>query len=125
MNWSYGSPFFHHDTSAPGAGACAQSSAKGGSITLTPTLAPGSAETYATYVAGKGIVMVTENVQMKWYSTAGSFRLETSGPAEAQVYTLTDNAHLPPPCSIIDLYVVARDARGGTDWLHRQLIYLP
>ena len=57
--------------------------------------------------------------------TAGSFANQGTGPDQDQTFTLTDDAHLPRPGTRIDLYAVARDDRGGADWLHRTLVVAP
>jgi hypothetical protein len=85
-------------------------------VTLVPRLAPGSMEEYAT---AEGTA--TEQVFYSWFATGdGEVKqlrsLEPVGdrPGEPSIKYLT-----PLTPQRVTLYVVARDGRGGVDWLSR------
>jgi hypothetical protein len=65
---------------------------------------------------------VTETVRISWYTTAGHFTNEVTGVAKPDTTLILDK-HLPPSGTQIDLWVVARDERGGLDVLHRALVF--
>ena len=88
----------------------------GGSISLGVTFAPGSAQ---TYTAADGTTTV-ETLTTSWFCTAGDFSVEKTGDTQPQT-VLNLNQRLPAPGSQIDLWAVARDERGGTDFTHRTL----
>ena len=89
----------------------------GDALALSVTLAPGSEE---TYVSGDGST-VTEVVTTSWFCTAGALSVEKTSDAQPQT-TLQLNQRLPASGSMIDLWAVARDERGGTDYTHRVLL---
>jgi len=97
----------------------------GDELTLRATFAAGSAETYLVLngdPSSRAPTQVTEKLRVSWYATAGSFLHETTGE-EAPDNVFTVDKHLPPAGSPIDLWVVATDERGGTDWKHYQLCF--
>jgi hypothetical protein len=65
---------------------------------------------------------VTETVRISWYTTAGEFDTDVTGPAKPDT-TLKLDKHQPAPGTTIDLWVVARDDRGGSDVMHRTLLF--
>jgi len=88
----------------------------GDALTLEVAFAPGSAETYA----GPGGVTATEVLTTAWFCTAGALSFEQTSLAQPRtVLRLADQ--LPSPGQTIDLYAVARDGRGGIDFVHRAL----
>ena len=66
--------------------------------------------------------MVTETVRISWYATAGRFSDDVTGVDKPDTTLILDK-HLPPSGTTIDLWVVARDERGGSDVLHRALLF--
>jgi hypothetical protein len=64
---------------------------------------------------------VHEVLTTQWFATAGEFPDTPIGGAGVQ--TLTFDKDVPALGSTVDLWVVGHDDRGGTDMLHRQLIY--
>jgi hypothetical protein len=88
-------------------------------LSLTAVLAARSSEVYVSPVAGpEGNVV--EVVRTSWFSTAGNFSNEkTSVNTPQTVLRLDDD--LPGIGSLIDLFVVTRDERGGTNFQHRLL----
>jgi hypothetical protein len=94
-------------------------------VTLRATVTPESAESYVVYDGDPRTTAprtVTETVRVHWFTTAGTFSNDVTGIAEP-ITTLTLDKHLPPSGSTIDLWVVARDERGGCDTQHRSLVF--
>lgn len=65
---------------------------------------------------------VTETVRISWFTTAGRFTNDVTGVDKPDTTLILDK-HLPPSGSVIDLWAVARDERGGSDVLHRTLLF--
>lgn len=94
-------------------------------VALRALVTPGSAESYLVYDGDPRTTpprMVTETVRMSWYTTAGEFSNDVTGIDKPDT-TLTLDKHLPPSGSTIDLWVIARDERGGSDAIHRTLVF--
>jgi hypothetical protein len=89
----------------------------GGTLSLTVTFAPGSAQ---SYIAADGTV-TTETLTTSWFCTAGALSFEKTS-ATQPVTVLQLDQRLPATGTQIDLYAVARDERGGTDFAHRTLL---
>ena len=89
----------------------------GGSLTLTVAFAPGSAQ---PYIAADGS-MTTETLTTSWFCTAGDLSVEKTSATQPQTVLSLDQ-NLPAAGAQIDLYAVARDERGGTDFAHRTLL---
>jgi hypothetical protein len=89
----------------------------GGAVSLTVTFAPDSAQSY-TAADGK---VTTETLTTSWFCTAGDLSFEKTS-ATQPVTVLHLDQRLPPAGAQIDLYAVARDERGGTDFAHRTLL---
>jgi len=92
----------------------------GDKVTLRAIFAAGSAETYQVVEPGQ-TQTVTELLNASWYATAGSWSEQVTGEAKPDTVWTAD-IHLPPAGSLIDLWVVGRDERGGTDFLHRVFV---
>jgi hypothetical protein len=102
----------------------------GAQITLRATFVPGSAETYDVYDGDPATTpprTFTETLSASWFATAGNLAAATTGAdVPDQIVHFDETAggpalHLPPSGTPIDLWVVGRDERGGTDYLHRRL----
>jgi len=91
--------------------------AAGGTLSLTVTFAPGSAQ---MYIAADGTV-TTETLTTSWFCTAGDLSVEKTSTTQPVTVLHLDQA-LPPSGTQIDLYAVGRDERGGTDFAHRTLL---
>jgi len=89
----------------------------GQALSLSATIAPDSAE---SYVRADGTT-VSEVVTTSWFCTAGELSFEKTSDAQP-VTVLHLDKRLPPAGSTIDLWAVARDGRGGTDYTHRVLL---
>jgi len=89
----------------------------GGALTLTVTFTPDSAQ---SYIAADGTV-TTETLTTSWFCTAGDLSFEKTSATQPQTVLHLDQ-RLPPAGTQIELYAVARDERGGTDFAHRTLL---
>jgi hypothetical protein len=92
----------------------------GDKVTLRAIFAPGSAETYQVVEPGQ-TKTVTELLNASWYATAGSWSEQVTGEAKPDTVWTAD-IHLPAAGSRIDVWVVGRDERGGSDFLHRAFV---
>src|SRR5262249_43942331 len=102
----------------------------GEQLTLRATFMPDSAEIYAVLdggASGPPMRMIKETLSVSWVSTAGTFTAAGSGADVPDTILHLAPPHkdsplrLPPSGSAIDLWAVARDERGGTDYLHTTL----
>jgi hypothetical protein len=94
-------------------------------IALRALVTPESSEPYVVYDGDPRTTpprMVTEKIRISWYTTGGSFSNDVTG-VEKPDTTLKLDKHLPTAGTTIDLWVVARDERGGSDALHRTLVF--
>lgn len=91
--------------------------AAGDAISLGATFAAGSAQDY-TRADGAA---VTEILTTSWFCTAGALSFEKTSALQPETVLHLDQ-RLPPAGSSIDLWAVARDERGGTDFAHRVLL---
>lgn len=96
-------------TAAPGTLAGALS-ADGGRLDVGVEIDPASVQ---TYVDGTGRVL-TESVVVSFFTTAGRFT-EERGEAPLAT-TVLEADELPPGAAEAELWVVARDLRGGQAW---------
>lgn len=95
-----------------------------GQVLLRALLTPDSQESFLVFDGDPRTTpprTVTEKVRMHWFATAGTFSNEVTGVDKPDTL-LTLDKHLPPSGSTIDLWVVARDDRGGIDVIHRALV---
>lgn len=91
----------------------------GDRLSLQAALADGSVESYPAALGGG---TAEELLVTSWFSSAGQFTMERSDGA--QPATLLDLGSLvPAPGSVIDLFAVTRDNRGGIDYVHRTLAF--
>ena len=97
----------------------------GDQIDLRALVTPDSQEAYVVFDGDPRTTpprMVTETVRISWFATAGEFSNDTTGVDKPDT-TLKLDKHQPPSGATIDLWVVARDERGGSDVLHRTLLF--
>ena len=103
----------------------------GAAITLRASFAPGSAEPYPAPQPDGTEKPVCETLSVSWFSTAGRFSSDSTGRAsdlpacegsDDQTDTVLQLDTAAAPGSVVDLYVVARDERGGLDFAHRRLV---
>ena len=62
---------------------------------------------------------VTETERTSWFSNAGDFSDDRTEHGQRTVLSLDEL--LPAVGSIIDIYAVAHEERGGVDFVHRTL----
>jgi len=97
----------------------------GDQLDLRALVTPESSEMYMVYDGDPRTTpprTVYETVNMSWFTTAGELSDDVTGDAKPNT-TLTLDTHQPASGSTIDLWVVARDERGGSDVLHRTLLF--
>lgn len=98
-------------------------------LKLRTALAEGSQETYMTFegdLTNPTIKTATETIDFQWYADAGAWTPPTTGPERPDTEFHLDPKKDPPPVGTkINLYVIARDERGGAAWLHRVVEYRP
>ncbi|MGZ3442787.1 MAG: hypothetical protein ACXVDD_24870 [Polyangia bacterium] len=94
-------------------------------IDLRALVTPESSESYVVYDGDPRTTpprTATETVRISWFTTAGTFDNDVTGVAKPDT-TLTLDKHLPASDTPIDLWVVARDERGGIDVKHATLLF--
>ena len=97
----------------------------GQELALRALVTPESAETYMVYDGDPRTTpprTVTETIRISWYTTAGEFTEDVTGIEKPDTTLKLDAKHVPDPGTTIDIWAVARDERGGSDVLHRQLL---
>jgi len=97
----------------------------GDELPLRAHVADGSDEMYVVFDGDPRTTpprTVTESIRISWFTTAGEFSDDVTGIAKPDT-TLKLDKHQPASGSTIDLWVVARDERGGSDVLHRTLLF--
>ena len=99
----------------------------GGKLRFRASDAPGSSEMYTTFVGDPRELMtqtVTEGVRFFWYASGGKLGVDVTG--EERPDTTLDTTEyadsLSARAGLVDLWLVAREERGGIDFLHRQII---
>jgi hypothetical protein len=97
----------------------------GDKIRLRATVTPDSDEMFQELQGDPRDMMfitVTELPRFAWFLTAGEVSEDITG--EDKPDTMLDfEKHAPAPDTLIDVYVVVHDDRGGTDWTHRTLVF--
>jgi hypothetical protein len=90
----------------------------GARVTFTASWPPDSAETYAYYDPISATVTTRrESMRVAWYATDGAFDSESTGRAEGDMATATDDAWTAPDATeTVHLWTVLRDSRGGVDF---------
>jgi hypothetical protein len=92
----------------------------GAQVALRGTFADGSAETYLVFdTQTKMPTMRTEVLRASWFATHGSFSQEHTGTDQPDTVLQVD---ADAPVGPLDVWLVLRDDRGGTDFLHRALV---
>jgi hypothetical protein len=90
-------------------------------VRLRAAIADGSAETYAVPESATSIKMLTEELRVIWYASSGTFNNEVTGLLKPDTIFRLDKFE-PQPGSLIDLWVVVADERGGQAFTHRSLL---
>jgi hypothetical protein len=102
----------------------------GDRLILRAAFTPDSAEDYLVLEGdprAQETRPVTEILRVFWFATAGDFSEDaTGGDRPDTVLTLTQRLpSVGPDGAVVDLWVVGREERGGTDFTHRTLRLLP
>ncbi len=105
---------------------------RGGKLRLRASAAPGSAESYTTIAGSIGAdtdpsqietKTVTELIRFFWYTSAGRYDGQVTG--EERPDNVLDTSEYAESLAgrggLVDVWLVAREERGGIDWLHRQI----
>lgn len=95
--------------------------APGAPVTLRVSWAPESAETYVLYdPARRTLVSPREGLRVSWFATDGRFEHDRTGRSGDEVDAFTDDVWTAPldvaPGTVVHLWVVLRDDRGGVDF---------
>lgn len=90
----------------------------GSHVDLTASWASASAETYAYYdPAADAVVTKREAMSVAWYASGGTLKDESTGRAEGDLETTSENTWTAPTAAgAAHLWVVLRDSRGGVDF---------
>jgi hypothetical protein len=96
-------------------------------LTLQASVTPDSYEHYPLVdPVNQTATDTVEQIRFFWFTTAGELAHDITGNDNSgSPQTLTFQKHAPAPGTTIDLWVVARDERGGTDYTHRTLLISP
>ena len=86
-----------------------------------------AAETYPVFdPLTQSLVDHRETLRVSWFATAGAFTAERTGRGEEDTALSSDNVWLAPAGpGPVDLWVVLRDARGGSDFASYTLTVVP
>ncbi|MBX3226752.1 MAG: hypothetical protein KIT84_38965 [Labilithrix sp.] len=89
---------------------------RGARVTLRASWPAEAAEPYVVYdLAARALVPHRESMRVSWFATAGTFDADRSGRAEEEPELFTENGWTAPNVpGTAHLFVVLRDARGGT-----------
>lgn len=100
-----------------GAAASFDAVSPGASVHLEAGWLAADAETYAYFdPAAQSLVTRRESMRVAWYASAGVLDTESTGRAEDDPSTVTDNVWTAPTSGRADLWLVLRDGRGGVDF---------
>jgi hypothetical protein len=89
-------------------------------LTLRASFSKDSAESYSLPPPHQ-TEKVTELLRVSWFATAGSFSQPATGQSKPDTVWRADQ-YLPARGTRIEIFAVARDERGGTDFARRVLI---
>jgi hypothetical protein len=89
----------------------------GALVTLRASWDAADAESYAYFdPATQAITTRREAMRVAWHASAGSLGTESTGRAESDPATSTDDTWTAPAGGQATLWLVLRDSRGGTDF---------
>lgn len=100
----------------------------GSTIVLSATAGPGSAERYDRTLPDGTVLHETEPMVFSWYANAGAFdevQQESARTSDGQGIDFRVPTYDQTAGGVVDLWVVLRDSRGGSDFAHRQLVVAP
>jgi hypothetical protein len=90
-------------------------------LTLRASVTPDSTEQYQALATDGTTQTRTEQIAISWFTTFGSWQDDSTGTDTDDPLTIA--APLPQTGQSIDLWIVARDERGGSDFAHRTLLF--
>jgi hypothetical protein len=98
----------------------------GDTVVLRALFTPGDDEVYPVLASlnPPALCEARELLTFSWYATGGTFSDDVTGEATPDTHLALDK-HLPSAGGLIDVWLVGRDERGGTDFLHRALRLSP
>lgn len=96
-------------------------------VALGVEVSPDSLEHYVRFLPDGRSEERDEAITVSWYSTAGRFGRRRTTAGEANRFRAPDENGPPPKPADgrVTLWMVARDGRGGTDWLVLEGTVLP
>jgi hypothetical protein len=101
----------------------------GASVVLRATFTPKSAETYPVFDPDtQSLIDRRESLSLAWFASTGEFQHDRTGRAEDDPETTSDNTWTAPPVgepTLVALWLVLRDSRGGVDFASYQLTVMP
>lgn len=101
----------------------------GAEIALQAAFASDSAETYPVFDSDtQALIDHRESLRLFWFATDGEFTHDRTGRAEDDPETTTDNNWTAPQvtsATVVHLWLVLRDSRGGVDFVGYDLTVAP
>ncbi|HZU81467.1 MAG TPA: hypothetical protein VE987_01050 [Polyangiaceae bacterium] len=100
--------------------------ARASRVELEASWSPADAETYTFFdSSSQSLTTKRESMRVAWYATAGALDTESTGRAEDDPLTTSDNSWTAPSAGAVYLWVVLRDSRGGVDFASYRLDVVP
>jgi hypothetical protein len=92
--------------------------AAGQTVSLAASWPADSVENYPAWdVLQHALIYHNEAMRVSWYTTAGTFEHDVTGRSESETETFADNTWTPgASSSVVHLWIVLHDSRGGTDF---------
>jgi hypothetical protein len=105
-------------------GGAIASVAAGARVILQAAWPAADAETYAYFdPASQSVTTKREAMQVAWYSSSGALDTESTGRAEDDFTTTSDDGWTAPSApTTAHLWVVLRDSRGGVDFAEYDVV---
>ncbi len=105
-------------------GRAIASIAAGARVTLAASWPAEDAETYAYFdLASQAVTTKREAMQVAWYSSGGSLDTESTGRAEDDLATASEDGWTAPATTgVAHLWIVLRDSRGGVDFAEYDVV---
>lgn len=96
-------------------------------LSFQASWAPADAETYAYFdPPTQAVTTKRESLRVAWFATSGPFDSESTGRAEDDLATVTENGWTAPGApGVVHVWVVLRDSRGGNDFAAYDLAVAP
>jgi hypothetical protein len=73
-------------------------------------------------IGGINLIFVNETLRVSWFTSVGRVEPDVTGAAGKLDTTLYLDKYLVAPPADVDLFVVVRDERGGTDFSRRKIL---